>query len=220
MEFWTTVTALVIGSYLLGSIPFGLVIAKNVRRMDIRKAGSGNIGAANVAREVGTAWGIATLAADALKGFIPVALCGALLHGAMGFHEALQGVVGLAAVLGHQFPIYTQGKGGKGVATALGVFLAVSPISCLFAGALFLALVAAARYVSLGSIVAALSMPMWLFLGSHSDFLLIISMTISLLIVLRHRENIWRLAKGNERKWYFRNDHDKRSTSRSSSSGE
>jgi len=220
MDFWAPVTAILIGSYLVGAIPFGLIIGKKVQGLDIRKAGSGNTGAANVAREVGTAWGIAALVADALKGFIPVAFCGPLLGGPMGFHEPLQGFVGFAAVLGHQFPVYTHGQGGKGVATALGVFLAISPISCLFAGILFLALAGAARYISLGSIIAALSMPVWLFLGAHSDFVLLASIAISVLIVLRHRDNIWRLAKGNERKWYFRKDHDRRSISRSSSSGE
>jgi glycerol-3-phosphate acyltransferase PlsY len=220
MDFCASLTGFVIGSYLFGSIPFGLIIAKQARGLDIRTVGSGNIGAANVAREVGTAWGLATLVADALKGFLPVVLCATLLERSMGFHEPLQAMVGFAAVLGHQFPIYRPGRGGKGVATALRVFLGICPICCLFAAAVFLALVAAARYVSLGSILAALSMPMWLSLGAHSDLLVITSIAISLLIVLRHRDNIWRLAKGNEIKWHFRHDHDRRSTNRSSSSGE
>jgi glycerol-3-phosphate acyltransferase PlsY len=220
MDAWVIFIALVIGSYLLGSIPFGLIIARRVRGLDITEVGSGNIGAANVAREVGMVWGVATLVCDTLKGLIPVTVGSLLLGGSAGLHEGLVGLVGLAALLGHQFPVYRPRKGGKGVATGLGIFLAISPISCLFSGALFLMVVAMKRYVSLGSMIAALSMPVWLFLGGHSDFLLLTSIAISLFIVFRHRDNISRLAKGSERKWRIGGDHRSRSIRRSSSSGE
>ena len=157
MDIWGIFIALVIGAYLLASIPFGLVVGRRVRGLDIAKVGSGNIGAANVAREVGLAWGIVTLLADTLKGFIPVAAVPYLLGASPEIGEALRGLVGLAALLGHQFPVYNRLKGGKGVATCLGVFLAISPISCLFSGAIFLIVVAMWRYISLGSMAASLS---------------------------------------------------------------
>jgi len=188
--------------------------------IDITEIGSGNIGAANVAREVGLTWGIVTLLADALKGFIPVAVVPCLLGGSAELDEALRGLVGLAAILGHQLPVYNHKRGGKGVATCLGVFLAISPLSCAFSGAIFLIVVAIRRYISLGSMVAALSMPAWLSIGDHSGFLIITSMAMSLLIVLRHKDNIQRLAKGNERRWHIKENHKSRSIRRPSSPSE
>jgi glycerol-3-phosphate acyltransferase PlsY len=220
MDPWGIFVALVIGSYLLGSIPFGLIIGRKVRGLDITQVGSGNIGAANVAREVGMVWGIITLVCDALKGFIPVAAAASLLGVSAGLTEAVQGLVGLTALLGHQFPVYNLRKGGKGVATALGVFLAISPVSCLLSGALFLMVVAMKRYTSLGSMTGALSMPVWLFIGGHSDFLIITAIAIALIIVLRHKDNISRLARGRERRLHIRGGHNSRSIRRSSSSGE
>jgi glycerol-3-phosphate acyltransferase PlsY len=207
MDIWGIFIALAIGAYLLGSIPFGRIVGKRVRGVDITETGSGNIGAANVAREVGLAWGIVTLLADALKGFILVAAVPCLLCGPGEMDGALRGLVGLAAVLGHQFPVYNHKKGGKGVATCLGVFLAISPMSCVFSGGIFLIVVAISRYISLGSMVAALSMPGWLFMGDHSGFLIGTSTAMSLLIVFRHKDNIRRLAKGNERRWHIKANH-------------
>ena len=193
--------AVVIGAYLLASIPFGLLISRNAARLDITRAGSGNIGATNVAREVGLKWGIITLVVDTLKGFIPVALAHSLLGCSAEILEFLKGIVGLSALLGHQFSIYNRFRGGKGIATCLGVFLAISPLSCLFSGIIFLILVSLWRYISLGSLVAALTMPIWLYLLGHSTPLTVISVIISLLITLLHRENIRRLIQGNERRW-------------------
>ncbi len=201
---WVVFIALLIAAYLLGSIPFGLLISQKVSRLDITKAGSGNIGAANVAREVGLKWGIITLLADTLKGFIPVALAHYLLGSLTEMNEALKGMVGISALLGHQFTVYNRFKGGKGVATCLGVFLAVSPISCLFSGAIFFVLVSLWRYISLGSILAVLTMPIWLYLMGHSAFITLSSVIMSLLITYQHRENIRRLIQGNERRWQRR----------------
>jgi glycerol-3-phosphate acyltransferase PlsY len=220
MDIWSIFIALLIGAYLLGSIPFGLMVGRRVRGVDITEVGSGNIGAANVAREVGLAWGVVTLLADAFKGFIPVAFVPCLFGASGEIDEALRGLVGLAALLGNQFPVYHHRKGGKGVATCLGVFLAISPVSCVFSGVLFIIVVAMRRYVSLGSMTAALSMPVWLSIGGYSNFLIITSIAMSLLIVLRHRDNIWRLAKGNERRWHIKGNHNSRSIRRSSSPSE
>ena len=198
---WIVFAVLLIGAYLLGSIPFGVLISQKVARLDITKAGSGNIGATNVAREVGLKWGVITLLADVLKGFIPVVLARYLLGSSIEMNEALKGMIGLTALLGHQFPVYSHFRGGKGVATCLGVFLAISPISCLFSGVMFFILVALWRYISLGSILGALTMPIWLYLTGHSTFMIIPSLVMSLLITFQHRGNIQRLIQGNERRW-------------------
>jgi glycerol-3-phosphate acyltransferase PlsY len=201
MDMWTVFIVLSIAGYLLASIPFGLLISQKVAGLDITKAGSGNIGAANVAREVGFKWGVITLLADTLKGFIPVAFANYPLGSSAAINEALQGMVGLSALLGHQFSVYNRFKGGKGVATCLGVFLAISPISCLFSGIVFFIVVSLRRYISLGSILAALTLPIWLYLMGHSTSMIFISLIISLLITFQHRENIQRLVQGNERRW-------------------
>jgi len=198
---WTVFAVLLIGAYLLGSIPFGVLISQKVARLDITKAGSGNIGATNVAREVGLKWGVITLVADVLKGFIPVVLARYLLGSSIEMNEALKGMIGLTALLGHQFPVYSHFRGGKGVATCLGVFLAISPISCLFSGVMFFILVALWRYISLGSILGALTMPIWLYLTGHATFMILPSLVMSLLITFQHRGNIQRLIQGNERRW-------------------
>lgn len=198
---WTVFAVLLIGAYLLGSVPFGLLISQKVASLDITKAGSGNIGATNVAREVGLRWGVITLLADVLKGFIPVVLARHLLGSSIEINEALSGMVGLSALLGHQFPLYKRFRGGKGVATCLGVLLAVSPISCLFSGVVFFILVALWRYISLGSILGALTMPIWMYVTGHSTFMILPSLVMSLLITFQHRENIQRLVQGNERRW-------------------
>jgi len=201
MDMWTVFSVLLIGAYLLGSIPFGVLISQKVARLDITKAGSGNIGATNVARELGLKWGVITLLADVLKGFIPVVLARYLLGSSIEMNEALKGMIGLTALLGHQFPVYSHFRGGKGVATCLGVFLAISPISCLFSGVMFFILVALWRYISLGSILGALTMPIWLYLTGHSTFMILPSLVMSLLITFQHRGNIQRLIQGNERRW-------------------
>jgi len=198
---WTAFMILVVGGYFLASIPFGLVIAQRAVRVDITRAGSGNIGATNVAREVGLKWGALTLLADALKGFLPVILAHFFLDPSAEIHEALKGMVGLAAVLGHQFPLYRRLRGGKGTATCLGVYLAISPVSCVLSGIIFITLVLLWRYVSLGSIVAALTLPLWLYLLGHPCCLVALGMVMAALIALRHRGNVQRLIRGTERKW-------------------
>jgi len=216
---WTLFIVLLIGAYLLASIPFGLFISQKVLRLDITKAGSGNIGATNVAREVGFRWGAITLLSDTLKGFIPVILACYLLGSSKEINEALKGIVGLSALLGHQFPVYNRFRGGKGVATCLGVFLAISPISCLFSGIIFFILISLWRFVSLGSILAVLTMPIWLYLMGHPTFVVLLSLIISFLITFQHRGNIQRLIQGNERRWQ-RGDYSNRSIKRPRSSSE
>jgi len=216
---WTAFIGFLIGAYLVGSIPFGLMIGRSAGHVDVSKAGSGNIGATNVAREAGLKWGLVTLVVDALKGFIPVALAYHGIGPPADTAEALSGIVGMAALVGHQFPIYNRFRGGKGIATGLGVFLALSPMACLFSGTVFVVVVILWGYISLGSILAAFTLPLWLFLLGHSKQLALLSLVIALLITFLHRGNIQRLLKGNERKW--RNTgYLNRSTSRPNSSSE
>lgn len=216
---WTAFIGFVIAAYLLGSIPFGVMIGRSFGHVDVSKVGSGNIGATNVAREVGFKWGLVTLVVDASKGFMPVALAYHSIGPAVDTTEGLVGIVGMAALLGHQFPIYNRFKGGKGIATGLGVFLALSPMACLFSGTVFVVMVILWGYISLGSILAALGLPLWLLILGHSKQLVLFSLVIALLITFLHRGNIQRLLQGNERRW--RNaGYLNRSTSRPNSSSE
>jgi glycerol-3-phosphate acyltransferase PlsY len=192
-------------SYLLGSIPFGMVMAKLVGAGDVRRAGSGTIGATNVARVAGPVPGLLTLLLDALKGWLAVWLAMRFLHGqALGMVLA-----GLFALLGHCFPVWLRFRGGKGVATAAGVFLALCPAAALGAAMLFLLVVGFWRYVSLGSIAAAAAIPLLVYLLWAPHFapppsVTITSLTIAALVIYQHRGNVARLARGEEPKFSLR----------------
>ena len=218
MEFHYIIVVAV--AYLLGSIPFGYILVKIFRGEDIRLSGSGNIGATNVARSGAKVLGILTLLLDALKGYV------AVLHGAHAAHHDLQNgnialrhpdlvshmmaVAALAAVVGHIFPVWLKFKGGKGVATALGVFIPLFPKALLVALVIFIISVAISRYVSLGSILATISFPIaacFLEDAAHLnqdrswgiDWATILPICVtSLLVVAKHHQNIRRLLSGNE----------------------
>lgn len=184
-------------SYLLGSVPFGLVVVRLKGGLDPRKAGSGNIGATNVGRTSGKAAGIITLALDALKGAVPVLL--ALYVFEMTSMEAA--VVGTLAFLGHVFPLYLGFRGGKGVATALGVFATTAPYALLISLGLFILLLLIFRYVSLASISAAALLPPAAFLLGYDRWFVISAALISLLTIIKHGSNIKRLLGGTENKF-------------------
>lgn len=204
MNFPLTLTFLLVAAYLLGSIPFGIFMTKLFGGSDIRRAGSGNIGATNVARVVGPLAGILTLLLDAAKGFLAVWLAARWMHG-----EALAMVLaGLFAMLGHCFPVWLRFRGGKGVATAAGVFLAVCPAAMLASFILFLLVVGFWRYVSLASIAAAAALPLLIYLLWAPHFappqsVTLISLAIAVLVIYQHRGNIGRLARGEEPKFSF-----------------
>jgi len=186
-------------SYLVGSIPFGLLFSRMVGK-DVRKEGSGNIGATNVNRVLGKKLGILTLLCDVTKGFLPVFVASIMLP--EGDNRQLYiGLCGLAAVLGHMFSIYLGFKGGKGVATALGVFLFFSPWSIAIALVVFVAVVGISGFVSVGSLAAAGLIPFFILLlgGSASTFLC--SGVIAILIWIKHSSNIGRLRRGEEKSW-------------------
>ncbi len=186
---------LIVGSYLLGSIPTGLLLAK-CAGVDIRTTGSGNIGATNVYRTLGRNVGILTLVGDCLKGLIPI-----LVARKLGLGDTMIAAIGTAAFLGHVYTIFLGFKGGKGVATALGVFLGVSPASVGIAVIIFIAMVAARRYISLGSIIAAVAIPLLITWLDRRPPIIAMSVIISLLVIWKHRENISRLRAGTESKF-------------------
>ena len=183
-----------ITSYFLGSIPFGYLLVRLLYQRDVRQTGSGNIGATNVAR-TSPALGAVTLLLDALKGFAAVALA-RHLHPESNL---LIAGAALFAILGHMFPVWLGFRGGKGVATALGSFLAVAPKSVLILVVIFVAIVAVFRFISLGSIVAAACFPFLVLYTDHSGLWPTLLLGAAcVLIIVRHRENIGRLLRGNE----------------------
>jgi len=187
-------------AYLLGSIPFGYLLVRLTEGRDVRSSGSGSIGATNVLRTAGRGSAILTLLLDAAKGYLAVWLAGS------GSYDSPQtvAVAAMAAVLGHLFPVFLKFKGGKGVATVLGVFLYVSAIPILIALGAFLGVVVFFRYVSLGSMVAAVAFPVAYFLLAYprnpSSWLLFAVLVCSGLVIVKHHENIQRLWAGTERK--------------------
>lgn len=184
-----------IATYLIGSIPTGFLLGK-AYGIDVRQEGSGNIGATNLYRTVGRKVGIMTLVGDCLKGFLPV-----IVAGMLGHQEQFLALIALAAFLGHVFSIFMRFKGGKGVATALGVFLALAPLSVLGALVAFLLCVVIWRYVSLGSIAAAAVMPVLVYFHSHGTMLTITTALIAAIVILKHHTNISRLVAGTESKF-------------------
>jgi glycerol-3-phosphate acyltransferase PlsY len=183
--------------YLLGSVPTGLILAKLFSKVDPRKIGSKNIGATNIFRTAGKSLGIATLIGDLLKGAIPVFL--AIQWGESDLWIAISG---LTPFLGHIFPIFLGFKGGKGVATALGVYLVISPITVLIEFLIFAGIVWKWRFISLGSITCGTTIPILIaFFRSDSQAYFIVSVTIAALILYRHQSNISRLLQGTENRW-------------------
>jgi glycerol-3-phosphate acyltransferase PlsY len=188
-------------AYLLGSVPFGKLISKKAAHIDITNRGSRNIGATNVAREVGIKWGLLTLLLDVLKGFIPVILFSQYASQPATLHEFSLPAVGLSALLGHQFSLFLKFRGGKGVGTALGIYLAISPLGSLLAILLFICIVTKWNFVSLGSISAAAAMPILLAIFGKPLPVFIGAVIAAVLICIKHMDNIHRLVQGEERKW-------------------
>lgn len=185
----------VAGAYLLGSVPTGLLLGR-LCGIDVRETGSGNIGATNLYRTLGRKMGVFTLIGDCLKGFLPV-----LLAAKLGLTEPMQAWIGLAAFLGHVFSIFLLFRGGKGVATALGVYLALTPTAVLGALGIFIILVVSFRYISLGSIIAAAAMPIIVWFLPHGSTLLLVTALIASIVIVKHHANIGRLVAGTENKF-------------------
>jgi glycerol-3-phosphate acyltransferase PlsY len=188
--------ALVIGAYLLGSIPFGLIVGRR-RGVDVRQVGSGNIGATNVARSLGKKLGLLVLVLDVAKGALPV-LALRWLELDARVHPFLLTAVGLAPMLGHCFPVWLRLHGGKGVATALGVFLALAPAVAGMAVALFAVLYALFRVVSLGSMSASMAVPALLWALGRPAPEVALGVVSAAVILIQHRQNIRRLLRRAE----------------------
>jgi len=216
----TTTVIVVVISYLLGSIPFGYLLVRIFRGEDVRQTGSGNIGATNVARTGSKRLAVATLLLDALKGYVAVVIAFWLAaHMAIRVSDTtmaslevvdpyvayrLAALAALFAILGHMFPVWLRFKGGKGVATALGAFAALAPRAILVALVVFVVVVALTRYVSLGSMLGAAVFPCaaWsLNPGTRSAAAMFPIALSSLLIIIRHKDNIRRLLAGTENRF-------------------
>lgn len=203
---------LIVGAYLLGSVPFGQIIAK-IHGKDLRTIGSGNIGATNLSRALGKKWGYFCFFLDVAKGLVPMLAAIRIFSTPPTTGELAAALaVGLAAILGHIFPVYLKFKGGKGVATSFGVALGLWPyytVCSMFAFMVWTAVVLIWRYISLASIAASISFPIVLALGivlipgwqiERLWPLIVAAIAIPVLVTIRHKENIRRLLAGTENK--------------------
>lgn len=187
---------LILAAYLLGAVPNGLLLAL-LQGVDLRKVGSGNIGATNVYRCVGKGWGIAAFVLDAVKGFVPAFVFPRLLDSAPSW---LGLACGAAAVAGHNWPVWLKFRGGKGVSTSAGMLLGIAPAAVGIGFAVFAVTVALTRWVSLGSILAAVAVPA-AYLGMHGPQNRLLAgalVVMGLLVIVKHRPNIRRLLAGTE----------------------
>lgn len=211
---------IIILSYLVGSIPTSIIISKLVKGIDIRNYGSGNAGGTNVMRVLGWKYGVLVILLDAIKGSIAVILIARLHFGLLPFQNVspfddftlVQIIAGISAVIGHIWTIFAGFRGGKGIATALGMLIMIVTVDMIIALAVFLLTVSISKYVSLGSILAALSVPATLIIrenvfNSHIDgylTLLPFLIGVSILIVFTHRKNIVRILNGTENRISFK----------------
>ncbi len=211
---------IIILSYLVGSIPTSIIVTKLARGIDIRDHGSGNAGGTNVMRVLGWKHGVFVILLDAMKGVIAVVLIARLYYGPIPFHNItpfddftlLQIIAGIAAVIGHIWTVFAGFRGGKGIATALGMLSIILTTDILIAVGVFLVTVLIFRYVSLGSILGAISVPLTLFMRENVfhthiesyNTLLPFVIALSLLVVYTHRKNVVRILNGNENKLSFK----------------
>ncbi len=187
--------------YLLGSIPWGYLIVKAVRGIDVRNFGSGNIGMTNVQRILGSSSALLVLGGDMGKGALSVYLGVLLAPFAHMSPQVMGGMAGIASIIGHNWPVFLKFKGGKGVAISTGVFLTLTPFPLMLSALVMALVVGFTRYVSLGSITAAGALPFFIwFWMKEGSFYLVLSALAAFLILLRHRSNLRRLLKGEEKR--------------------
>ena len=211
---------IVLLSYLVGSVPNSIMVSKMVRGIDIRQHGSGNAGGTNVMRVLGWRYGIFVIILDAVKGIIAVILIARLHYGPLPFENVspfddftlVQIIAGVAAVIGHIWTIFAEFKGGKGIATALGMLMMLITVEMLIAIGVFLIVVTISKYISLGSLVAALSIPLSLILRENVlhdhingyNTILPFVIFLTLLVIFTHRKNLIRIFNGTENKFSFK----------------
>ena len=196
METYMTWALWIVGAYLVGSVPFGYLIGR-MRGVDVRTVGSKNIGATNVYRTVGKGWGLLAFLCDFLKGLLPT-LAALRWSG----DANLPVLVGLACVVGHTLTVFMRFRGGKGVATAFGMMIALAPLPTLAAFGVFVVTVWLSHYISLGSMLAATTLGVLVWLVPATPLLRGVATAIAVFVVVKHRSNIVRLAKGCENKIY------------------
>lgn len=200
---------IVLAGYIVGSIPFSLLIARMFGVPDLRKVGSGNTGATNVMRTAGKIPALIAAIFDIGKGAAAVLVAAKFGGSYFGDLEYLKLLAGIAAIVGHIFPVFLRFKGGKGVNTALGVFMTLLTVPTLIAFGIFIITVSVSRYVSLGSILAAVSLPVILILcdifdiGTFHKIYLLVTVLLALMILITHRSNIRRLLSSSENKFSF-----------------
>lgn len=187
---------LILGSYLIGSIPFGVILGKLIARVDVRAYGSGNTGATNVLRTLGFGFAFATFLLDAGKGAVVAYSARALMLPA-----AQVGMAGIAVVAGHDWPVFLGFKGGKGIAATFGFLMVASPLAGLTFALVWLAVVVPTRYASLGSIVASITAPIVAYIVTSSVQMSLACAVLAVFAVWRHRSNISRLLSGTESKF-------------------
>ncbi|HLI52494.1 MAG TPA: glycerol-3-phosphate 1-O-acyltransferase PlsY [Thermomicrobiaceae bacterium] len=192
---WLAAALLALFGYLLGSIPSGLLLGRVIGGVDVRRQGSGNIGSANVYRSAGRPAAALTLAADLLKGALPV-----ILARAFGLPLWVSLLAGLCAVIGHNWSLYLHGRGGKGIATSLGVLAALAPLAALIAAAIWLVVLKLSRYASLASLAMLAAAPLLLALFGHATAYWVFGLILLVLAIARHRANLRRLLAGTELK--------------------
>ena len=201
---------LILIAYVLGSIPNALWVGKTFKNIDVREHGSKNTGSTNAARVLGPKLGVFTLILDILKGALPtylgIVLGANLLTRITGIDKLDIIVIGMAAILGHTFSLFLKFKGGKAVATTLGVFLVLVPYAILILLVVFFVIFGLTKYVSLASIVSAVALPITVYLTTRHIPLTILGIIIGLLVIIRHKENIKRLINGTESKLTFSKD--------------
>jgi glycerol-3-phosphate acyltransferase PlsY len=212
-------SAIIILSYLIGAIPTSIIISRAAKGIDIREHGSGNAGGTNVMRVLGWKHGLLVILLDALKGVLAVVVIARLHYGSIPFENAtpfddftlVQIIAGISAVIGHIWTVFAGFKGGKGIATALGMLLMIITVDMLVAVGVFILVVTISKYVSLASIIGAIAVPLTLFVREnifHVDIhsyntILPFVIAVSLLVIFTHRKNVVRLINGNEHKLRF-----------------
>ena len=205
---------LIILAYLLGSIPTSLIVSKSQFNIDIRDYGSGNAGATNTFRVLGSRWGTIVMIVDMLKGLLAAKLAYLIpiYQESEFFRTNFQIGLGLAAVLGHIFPIWAEFRGGKGVATLFGLIIAVSPWTALSCGGVFLLVLYLTRFVSLSSILASMAFPVFILVIFNVDnnAYRVFAIAVALLVIITHQKNIGRLLSGSESKVPIFKGRDKR----------
>lgn len=195
-----TIAALLLAAYLLGSLPSGYLICRWVADIDVRGVGSKNIGATNVARNLGFRWGLLVLVVDMAKGALPVLVALTLSSAGTDRNLSIVALVALAAFFGHLYSAFLHFMGGKGVAIAFGISLAVVPKAAFFAFAIFLVVTCIWRYISLGSLAALLTLPAWVAVTGYNFVYVGLTSVFALFVVIRHRSNIRALLQGKERR--------------------